>query len=100
MAGARKFEVDQQAAFWSDMGNLYYRMRDYDNTRRCWTKVAETRPEDPRLRQTVFELAVEFQFVATIAYCDLLIGMALAMAIASYLSTFVSQTSRDFRFTL
>ncbi len=58
--GLDKFPVDQQAAFWSDLGNLHYRMRDYDNTRRCWTRVAETRPEDPRLRQTLFELAVEF----------------------------------------
>ena len=36
--GLDKFSVEQQTAFWSDMGNLYYRLRDHDNTRRCWIR--------------------------------------------------------------
>ncbi len=55
-----QFSPDQRNLFWSDMGSIYYRLRDYPNARRCWMKIAEASPEDLRAQQTLFDLAVEF----------------------------------------
>ena len=42
------------------MGNVYYRLRDYPNAKRSWTKIASAWPERWCAEQTLFDLAVEF----------------------------------------
>ena len=58
---AKQFSQAEQASFWNSQGAAYYRLRDYDNARRCFLKVAEKRPEDVTIRQTLFALALEFE---------------------------------------
>ena len=63
----KKIEADlgglndgERAAFLGDLGNAYYRLRDYENARRCWLELAKARPEDSKILLTLFQLAKEF----------------------------------------
>jgi tetratricopeptide (TPR) repeat protein len=58
--GLDKFSDRERIALLNDFGNAYYRLRDYDNTRRCWLEVAKTRPDDSKIQVTLFQLAEEF----------------------------------------
>lgn len=50
----------ERLAFLADLGNAYYRLRDYENARRSWLEVAKSRPDDSKIQLTLFELAQEF----------------------------------------
>ena len=63
----KKLEVDLDKASPADRntllltyGSAYYRLRDYENTRRCWWTVSQARPDDTKLLLTLFQLAKEF----------------------------------------
>lgn len=67
LAAVQKLEADsqrlteqEQMAYLADLGNAYYRLKNYENARRCWLKVAESRPDDTKILLTLYELAQEF----------------------------------------
>jgi cellulose synthase operon protein C len=59
--GINALPATEQTALWSELATAYYRLRDYENLRRCWTKVAEARPDDLKLLQSLFDVAQEFR---------------------------------------
>jgi len=57
--GIDKFTDPQQVALWSELGVDYLRIKDPKNARRCWNEVVRLRPEDARIKEMQFGLAVD-----------------------------------------
>lgn len=57
--GVEKFSEAEQVQLWQSLGQAYFQLRDYDQARRLWTKIATARPNDLPIRVALFELAEE-----------------------------------------
>ena len=51
---------DERIAFSAELGHAYYRLRDYEDARRCWLEFSKHRKDDAKIQLTLFELAREF----------------------------------------
>ncbi|MEX2318072.1 MAG: tetratricopeptide repeat protein [Pirellulales bacterium] len=58
-AGLDKFNENERQALINQLGSAYLRVGNYEDAKRCWRSVLAASPTNARIRQLLFELAVD-----------------------------------------
>ncbi len=55
-----KFSPDDQARLWEGLGNVYQRLADFPNVKRCFMKLVERKPDELYPWENMFDLALAY----------------------------------------
>ena len=55
-----KFSPDEQARLWEGLGNVYQRLQDFPNVKRCFKKLVDRKPDELYPWENMFNLALTY----------------------------------------